>query len=41
MIEIEGKEMNFAQALQYLEDLNVFGSQLGLTRIQQLMRYNN
>ena len=29
--------MNFAQALQYLEDLNVFGSQLGLTRIQQLM----
>ncbi len=28
--------MNFAQALQYLEDLNAFGSQLGLARIQQI-----
>ena len=29
--------MNYQEALEYLEDLNVFGVNLGLARIQRLM----
>lgn len=31
--------MNYAEALQYLEDLNTFGTRLGLERIKKLMGY--
>ena len=29
--------MNYQEALEYLEELNVFGVNLGLARIQRLM----